>query len=59
MPFYAYVLKNSVTGKLYKGHCENLEERIRKHSYGHSKTTSHERKHWRRLFILRFLKQGF
>jgi putative endonuclease len=32
--FYAYVIRSISTGYLYKGHCENLEERLKQHNSG-------------------------
>ena len=30
--FHAYILKSEASGKLYKGHTENLERRLREHN---------------------------
>jgi putative endonuclease len=30
--FFAYVIRSISTGYLYKGHCENLEERLKQHN---------------------------
>ena len=32
--FYAYVLKSIVHEYFYKGHCENLEQRLKEHNSG-------------------------
>jgi putative endonuclease len=32
--FFAYVIRSISTGYLYKGHCENLEERLTQHNSG-------------------------
>jgi len=32
MPFYAYILRSQKTGKLYKGHSEDLEQRLGQHN---------------------------
>ena len=32
--FYAYVVRSIATGYLYKGHCEDLEERLKQHNSG-------------------------
>ena len=32
--FFAYVVRSINTGYLYKGHCENLEERLKQHNSG-------------------------
>ncbi|WP_421805920.1 GIY-YIG nuclease family protein [Flagellimonas sp.] len=37
--YYAYVLKSLVDGRLYKGHCENLEKRLKEHNAGKTKST--------------------
>ncbi len=36
--FYAYVLCSLKDGSLYKGHCENLEERLKQHNAGHTQS---------------------
>jgi hypothetical protein len=37
--FQVYVLKSEETGGRYIGCCEYLEERVRRHDLGHSKST--------------------
>lgn len=32
--FYAYVIKSLKNGSLYKGHCENIAERLKQHNSG-------------------------
>ena len=32
--FYAYVIKSIEHDFFYKGHCENLDDRLRQHNYG-------------------------
>jgi putative endonuclease len=32
--FYVYVLKSEVDGSLYKGHCQDIEVRIKQHNSG-------------------------
>jgi putative endonuclease len=32
--FYTYVVRSTDTGYLYKGHCENLEKRLKQHNSG-------------------------
>jgi putative endonuclease len=39
--FYVYALKSVKTGRRYVGSCENVDERVRRHNTGHSKTTRH------------------
>jgi len=38
MPFYAYILRSTATGKFYIGHTENLARRICEHN--NNRTTS-------------------
>jgi len=37
--FYAYVLKSIHHNFFYKGHCEDLEERVRQHNAGMTAST--------------------
>ena len=46
MPYYVYVIRNKVTGRLYKGQTENLEKRLKAHSQSQTKTTSYFPKDW-------------
>jgi putative endonuclease len=39
--FYVCVLQSAKTGRRYVGSCENLDERVRRHNFGHSKATRH------------------
>ena len=39
--YYFYLLKSQKTGKLYKGHCENIPSRLAQHNSGKTKSTSH------------------
>lgn len=32
--FFTYVIKSELDGSLYKGHCENLEIRLKQHNSG-------------------------
>ena len=54
MSFYIYVLKNDITGKLYKGQTQNLELRLKEHSYSHTKTTSNHAKDWKLIYFEEF-----
>ncbi len=36
--FYAYVVRSIVTDQLYKGHCEDLEVRLKQHNSGMTKS---------------------
>ncbi|MEX2596602.1 MAG: GIY-YIG nuclease family protein [Salibacteraceae bacterium] len=42
MSYTVYVIRNSLTGKLYKGQTEHLEKRLTEHNQGHTKTTRGE-----------------
>ncbi|HEY5746195.1 MAG TPA: GIY-YIG nuclease family protein, partial [Chryseolinea sp.] len=37
--FYAYVIKSINSAFLYKGHCENLQERLKQHNAGGTQST--------------------
>ncbi|MEQ8908817.1 MAG: GIY-YIG nuclease family protein [Vicingaceae bacterium] len=37
--YYTYILRSKVTQRLYKGHTSNLEERIKLHNKGKTKST--------------------
>ena len=37
--FYAYVLRSEQTGRLYKGSCEDLDVRLKRHNAGHVRST--------------------
>ncbi|MBA4746149.1 MAG: GIY-YIG nuclease family protein [Muricauda sp.] len=37
--YYAYVLQSMVDGRLYKGHCENIESRLKDHNTGKTRST--------------------
>ncbi len=39
MPFYTYVLFSESHKRFYKGHCEDLELRLKQHNEGHTKST--------------------
>jgi putative endonuclease len=39
--FYAYILRSLKDSSLYKGHCENLEERLIQHNSGQTKSIKH------------------
>jgi len=39
MPFYSYILKSQKTGKFYKGHSQNLHQRLALHNSGKTKST--------------------
>ena len=50
MSYYVYVLRNSVTKKLYKGQTQNLERRLKEHSQSKTKTTSHHANAWELVY---------
>jgi len=37
--YYIYVLSSDKTGRRYTGSCENVDERLRQHNTGQSKST--------------------
>ena len=39
MSFFVYVLKSAVDGRLYKGHTQNIEKRIKEHNAGKTSST--------------------
>jgi putative endonuclease len=39
MAYFAYILKSSEHSRFYKGHCEHLEERLKQHNSGFTKST--------------------
>ena len=36
--YYAYVIKSEVTDFLYKGHCEDLNKRLKEHNSGYTES---------------------
>jgi putative endonuclease len=36
--FYVYVIQSEKDGSYYKGHCENLNDRIKEHNSGQTKS---------------------
>ncbi len=42
MPYTVYILKSKSTGRFYTGYTENLEQRLKKHETGGTKTTRHK-----------------
>ncbi len=38
MAFFAYVVSSKIKQYFYKGHCENLEKRIKEHNSGMTKS---------------------
>jgi putative endonuclease len=51
MDFYVYILKNKVTGKVYKGQTQNLKKRMAEHSWSHTKSTSNNSKEWELVYF--------
>ena len=39
--YHVYVLRSGTTGRRYVGSCEDVDERVRRHNAGHSKSTRH------------------
>jgi len=39
MSYYAYVLLSKNTGRYYKGHCSDLDKRLKEHNMGKTKAT--------------------
>jgi len=39
MAFYAYVIYSRSHDRYYKGHCENIESRLKEHNRGNTKST--------------------
>jgi len=40
MPYYAYVLKSLNFNRCYKGHCSDLDNRLKAHNIGKTKATA-------------------
>ena len=40
--FYAYVLKSIKDGSAYKGHCENIQDRLKQHNSGKTKSIANK-----------------
>ena len=51
MSFFVYVIKNEATGKFYKGQTQDLEKRLKEHSWSHTKTTSSHSKEWKLIYF--------
>jgi putative endonuclease len=39
--YFVYVLRSEITGRRYVGACHDIEERLRRHNCGESKSTKH------------------
>jgi putative endonuclease len=53
MKYYAYVLQSEIDGSFYKGHTENLENRLNQHNSG--KTISTKQKvPWKIIYFEEF-----
>jgi len=48
--FFSYVLNNSETGKLYKGHTQDLQNRLKQHNSGKTKTTKNSLGYWKVVY---------
>ena len=53
MPYYVYVLKSVTTGKSYVGHSQDINNRIKEHTHGKSKSTRRSRP-WRLAYAEEF-----
>jgi len=51
--FFFYVLLSEKTGMLYKGHCNELETRLKSHNQGYTKSTKSGRP-WRLIYSEEF-----
>lgn len=40
--FYVYVIRSLKDGSLYKGHCSDLEKRLKEHNSGQTKSIKHK-----------------
>ncbi len=38
MPYFAYVIKSTIDGSFYKGHCEDLQKRLQQHNAGQTQS---------------------
>ena len=53
MPYWAYILQNEITGKLYKGQTSDLKKRIEHHNMGKSGSMGYTHKQkgpWRLIY---------
>ena len=39
MSYFSYILYSTNYNRFYKGHCEDLAERLKQHNHGHTKST--------------------
>jgi putative endonuclease len=39
MSYFSYILYSANFNRFYKGHCEDLTERLNQHNHGHTKST--------------------
>ena len=39
MSYFSYILYSAKYTRFYKGHCEDLAERLKQHNHGHTKST--------------------
>ncbi len=38
MPYFAFVIKSTIDGSFYKGHCEDLQKRLQQHNAGQTQS---------------------
>jgi predicted GIY-YIG superfamily endonuclease len=41
MPYFTYVIYSKRSGRYYKGHCKDLDARLKEHNAGKTKSLSH------------------
>ena len=51
--YYVYILKSQITGKLYKGSCQDLKIRVKYHNAGKVKSTK-SGKPWKLIYYEAF-----
>ena len=58
MPFYTYILKNTVTEKYYTGSTQDLEKRLERHNNGYVKSTKSGAPNWKIVHFETFLSRS-
>lgn len=53
MNYYAYVLQSEIDGSFYKGHTENLENRLNQHNTGRTISTK-QKAPWKIIYFEEF-----
>jgi putative endonuclease len=57
MEYFVYVLKSELDGRLYKGHTENIDKRIKEHNSGRTISTKGY-KPWKLVYFETFQTRG-